>query len=43
LYRRSHTYTGTRLLQITIRKTFDTWSNYTRPSRKPTAGENLQE
>ena len=36
LYRRSQLY-GTRLPEITIRKTFDTGSNCTRPSRKPTA------
>ena len=32
----THLY-GTRLLEITIRKTFDTGSNCTRLSRKPTA------
>jgi len=32
----THLY-GTRLPEITIRKTFDTGSNCTRPSRKPTA------
>jgi len=32
----THLY-GTRLPQITISKTFDTWSNCTCPSRKPTS------
>jgi len=32
----THLY-GTRLPEITIRKTFDTGSNCTRPNRKPTA------
>jgi len=37
LYRCSHIYTGHACLKISIRKTFDTGSNCTRPSRKPTA------